>query len=94
LVRAILLFKPIYERIYVVAHNPGDSGQLVLLAHELIHSRQCKQFVGAGKFGYQYFKEFGGSVTKIINWKERLMILRDICRWLLISSNNQAARAR
>jgi len=29
------------ERIYVVApHNPGDSGQLVLLAHELIHSRQ------------------------------------------------------
>ncbi len=47
------------ERIYVVApYNPGDSGQLVLLAHELIHSRQCKQFGGAGKFGYHYFREF------------------------------------
>jgi len=61
----------------LLLYNPGDSGQLVLLAHELIHSRQCKQFGGAGKFGYQYFKVQNGKVTKIINWKERLMILRD-----------------
>lgn len=47
------------ERIYVDGpYKPGDSGQITLLAHELIHSRQCEQFGGAGKFGYYYFREF------------------------------------
>ena len=47
------------ERIYVDdPYKSVDSGQLTLLAHELIHSRQCEQFGGAGKFGYHYFREF------------------------------------
>jgi len=41
------------KRIYVNdPYKPGDYGQITLLAHELIHSRQCEQFNGAAKFGY------------------------------------------
>jgi len=66
-------------RIYVVPYN------LVILVNELAHELaiQCKQF-GGGKFGYQYFKEFAVRYENN-NWKERLMILRDKCRWLSIS---------
>jgi len=38
------------KRIYVNdPYKPGDYGQITLLAHELIHSRQCEQFNGASK---------------------------------------------
>ncbi|WP_243146642.1 hypothetical protein [Scytonema sp. UIC 10036] len=47
------------ERIYLEeSYKPSDLGQLTLLSHELIHSKQCKQFGGADKFGYYYFREF------------------------------------
>lgn len=84
------------ERIYVVApYNPGDSGQLVLLAHELIHSRQCKQFGGAGKFGYQYFREFKTAGQSYENNKlerEANDFERQFAGWLSNQlANNQAA---
>ncbi len=47
------------NRIYVdEPYKPNDSEQLVLLAHELTHSKQCEQLGGAGRFGYHYFKEY------------------------------------
>ncbi|MBD2078673.1 hypothetical protein [Leptolyngbya sp. FACHB-17] len=47
------------ERIYVNApYKPGDSSQLKLLAHELVHSKQCEQLGGTGKFGFHYFREY------------------------------------
>lgn len=47
------------ERIYIDdKYKSIDSAQLTLLAHELIHSKQCEQFGGGGEFGYYYFREF------------------------------------
>jgi hypothetical protein len=53
------------NRIYVDdPYQSGDLNQIVLLAHELTHSRQCEEYGGAGGFGWHYFKEYyegGGS---------------------------------
>lgn len=53
------------NRIYVDnPHQQGDLSQVILLAHELTHSRQCEEYGGAGSFGWHYFKEYyegGGS---------------------------------
>jgi hypothetical protein len=47
------------DRIYVRdPYKPNDLQQLELLAHELVHSRQCQSLGGAGKFGFHYFREF------------------------------------
>lgn len=47
------------QRIYLEgSYKPRDSRQLALLAHELVHSRQCEQLGGTSQFGYSYFKEF------------------------------------
>lgn len=47
------------QRIYIEdSYKPGDLVQLVLLAHELVHSRQCELLGGTTQFGYAYFKEF------------------------------------
>ena len=47
------------DRIYIQApFNENDDSQLILLAHELEHSRQCEKFGGMSNFGYRYFKEF------------------------------------
>ena len=40
------------------SYKPSDPIQLVLLAHELVHSRQCERLGGMTQFGYAYFKEF------------------------------------
>jgi len=53
------------NRIYVDdPYQQGDRNQITLLAHELVHSRQCEGYGGAGSFGWHYFKQFyeaGGS---------------------------------
>lgn len=47
------------NRIYVKdQYSPGDVNQLMLLAHELRHSEQCRETGGEGKFGFHYFREF------------------------------------
>ncbi|WP_041463286.1 eCIS core domain-containing protein [Chroococcidiopsis thermalis] len=47
------------QRIYLEgSYKPRDSRQLALLAHELVHSRQCEQLGGTSQFGYHYFKEY------------------------------------
>jgi hypothetical protein len=47
------------NRIYVDdPYQLNDNNQLVLLAHELTHSKQCQQLGGEGKFGYHYFREY------------------------------------
>lgn len=40
------------------SYRPRDYSQLILLAHELVHARQCQQLGGARQFGYRYFKEY------------------------------------
>ena len=47
------------DRIYLRApYNPEDIKQLTILAHEMIHVRQCVQNGGLDQFGYQYFVEY------------------------------------
>jgi hypothetical protein len=47
------------NRIYVRdSYKLNDFQQLVLLSHEMMHSKQCEQVGGEGKFGFQYFKEY------------------------------------
>jgi Domain of unknown function (DUF4157) len=47
------------QRIYLEdSYKPSDPVQLSLLAHELLHSRQCQQLGGISQFGYHYFKEY------------------------------------
>ncbi len=47
------------DRIYLnQPMRPGDAGQLQLLAHELVHSRQTERFGGLEGFGYEYFKGY------------------------------------
>ena len=41
-----------------IAESYQAPDQISLLAHELVHSRQCQQLGGARKFGYHYFKEY------------------------------------
>lgn len=40
------------------SYKPRDFGQLIVLSHELVHSRQCQQLGGASQFGYHYFKAY------------------------------------
>jgi hypothetical protein len=47
------------NRIYVRdSYKPNDFQQLILLSHEMTHSKQCEQLGGEGKFGFHYFREF------------------------------------
>ncbi|NHC37364.1 DUF4157 domain-containing protein [Scytonema millei VB511283] len=47
------------DRIYLEgSYKSGDPVQLALLAHELVHARQCESLGGETQFGYAYFKEF------------------------------------
>lgn len=47
------------NRVYVDdPYQQGDLAQIVLLAHELTHSRQCENYGGAGTFGFHYFREY------------------------------------
>ena len=40
------------------SYRQNDNSQLILLAHELQHSRQCENLGGMSNFGYRYFKEY------------------------------------
>lgn len=47
------------NRIYVAdQYKPDDLDQVLLLAHELRHSEQCREAGGEGKFGFHYFREY------------------------------------
>lgn len=47
------------DRIYVSdPYKPNDADQVVLLAHELRHSQQCRERGGEGSFGFHYFREY------------------------------------
>ena len=47
------------DRIYVGdPYKPNDADQLVLLAHEMKHSQQCRERGGEGGFGFHYFREY------------------------------------
>jgi hypothetical protein len=47
------------DRIYIRAsYQPKDINQLITLAHEMVHVRQCQQLGGIKQFGYTYFKEY------------------------------------
>lgn len=47
------------NEIYIQApYTENDYSQLILLAHELQHSRQCENLGGMSNFGYRYFKEY------------------------------------
>jgi hypothetical protein len=46
------------DRVYVRDSYKPSRGQILLLAHELVHSLQCEQLGGANNFGYKYFKSY------------------------------------
>ncbi len=47
------------DRIYIRStYQPEDINQLIILAHEMVHVRQCQHLGGMKKFGYVYFKEY------------------------------------
>lgn len=47
------------NNIYITQrYRPNDFDLLVLLAHELYHSKQCEDLGGLSNFGYWYFKEY------------------------------------
>ncbi|WP_156800371.1 hypothetical protein [Thalassoporum mexicanum] len=47
------------DRIYVKApYAKNAPNQLILLAHELVHSKQCQDLGGIEGFGYAYFKAY------------------------------------
>jgi hypothetical protein len=47
------------DRIYIRAPaKTQDTDRLVLLAHELAHSKQCRDLGGIGKFGFEYFRGY------------------------------------
>jgi hypothetical protein len=47
------------DRIYVDdPYQESDFNQIILLAHEMTHSKQCEDYGGAGGFGWHYFKEY------------------------------------
>jgi hypothetical protein len=84
------------DRIYIErSYKPNDPGQLTLLAHELMHSRQCEQFGGVGKFGYYYFREFKKAGQSYENNKlerEANDFERQFAGWLSHQlANNEAA---
>jgi hypothetical protein len=47
------------DRVYIRAsYKPKDIEQLIVLSHEMVHVRQCRQLGGMKKFGYIYFREY------------------------------------
>jgi hypothetical protein len=40
------------------SYKPNDIKQLITLAHELFHSKQCENFGGLRGFGFNYFREY------------------------------------
>jgi hypothetical protein len=47
------------DRIYIrAAAKPQDTDLLVLLAHELTHSKQCIDLGGISQFGFHYFQGY------------------------------------
>ncbi len=74
------------QNIYIEdSYKPGDPVQLVLLAHELVHSRQCELLGGTTQFGYAYFKEFKrvGQSYKDNKWeREAKAIQLQVNKWL------------
>jgi hypothetical protein len=56
------------DRIYLRdAYNTEDFKQLSVLAHEMVHVRQCFQNGGLDQFGYQYFVEYKRAKQKYEN---------------------------
>ena len=47
------------DRIYLRStYQPEDINQLIVLAHEMVHVRQCQKLGGMKQFGYAYFKAY------------------------------------
>ncbi|NES83660.1 MAG: hypothetical protein F6K10_20860 [Moorea sp. SIO2B7] len=45
--------------IYITQRYRSNNRSLLgLIAHEMVHSQQCKRLGGASNFGYKYFKEY------------------------------------
>ncbi len=56
------------DRIYLRDdYQPEDIKQLSVLAHEMVHVRQCFQNGGLDQFGYQYFVEYKRAKRKYEN---------------------------
>lgn len=56
------------DRIYLRdPFQPEDPKQLGILAHEMVHVRQCTQNGGLDQFGYQYFVEYKRAKQKYEN---------------------------
>jgi len=56
------------DRIYLRApYQSEDLKQLAILAHEMVHVRQCAQNGGLDQFGYQYFVEYKRAEQKYEN---------------------------
>ena len=56
------------DRIYLRdPQNPEDLRQLGIIAHEMVHVRQCVQNGGLDQFGYQYFVEYKRAKQKYEN---------------------------
>ncbi|MEI6429972.1 MAG: hypothetical protein WCO45_16555 [Pseudanabaena sp. ELA607] len=39
-------------------YQPENRRQVLILAHEMVHSRQCEQLGGLAEFGYRYFMAY------------------------------------
>ena len=56
------------DRIYLRdRQNSEDIRQLGIIAHEMVHVRQCNQNGGLDQFGYQYFLEYKRAKQKYEN---------------------------
>ncbi len=56
------------DRIYLRdRQNSEDIRQLGIIAHEMVHVRQCNQNGGLDQFGYQYFVEYKRAKQKYEN---------------------------
>lgn len=56
------------DHIYLQApYDPENLKQLSVLAHEMVHVRQCAQNGGLDQFGYQYFVEYKRAKQKYEN---------------------------
>jgi len=85
------------DRIYVRdSYNPNDFNQVILLAHELTHSKQCEKLGGMTQFGYHYFREYkrgGQNYPNNIMEKEAEAFQEQFAGWLSgeIASQNQSS---
>ncbi len=56
------------DRIYLRdAYDPENMRQLSILAHEMVHVRQCVKTGGLDQFGYEYFVEYKRAKQKYEN---------------------------